>query len=179
MQKNNGLASATQEARVLLEISSGSGERYKVDPESHSKELRGVLKTPLPKDLHYGFLGHTQAEDGDELDIIVVSSRRIEAGDEIVTRPIGMLISYDERGSDDKIIAVDMLDATYSHIKEINELPEGMRGTIWEYTISSKYESSPDGFVRPESFSGSEAAKDKIDGARKRWILGIEKRDMA
>ncbi|MGI0141931.1 MAG: inorganic diphosphatase [Candidatus Micrarchaeales archaeon] len=169
--KQNGNIGALDKS-AMIEISSGSIERYELDVEHHTKKIKAVLRTPLPKDLHYGFMPNTIANDKDQLDVIVLSAGRISAGDELNIRPIGILYTKDEKGLDDKLITVDLGDNFYSKFSSIELLPQGMRGVIFNYVKDIKQESNPkDGWIRIESFGNMQAAIRSIQEAELLFMM--------
>ena len=74
---------------------------------------------------NYGFIPHTLADDGDPLDVFVVGECPIMPGAVIRVRPIGVMIMEDEKGMDEKVVAVPVasLNPFYDSVKDIGDLP--------------------------------------------------------
>lgn len=74
---------------------------------------------------NYGFIPHTLADDGDPVDVLVISPVRVIPGAVIRCRPIGMLVMLDEEGRDEKILAVpiDKLHPFYKDVSSYKQLP--------------------------------------------------------
>jgi len=74
---------------------------------------------------NYGFIPHTLSEDGDPCDILVVANVAVVPGAVIRCRPVGALLMQDEKGMDEKILAVpvDDLHPFYSNIRTYTDLP--------------------------------------------------------
>jgi inorganic pyrophosphatase len=81
---------------------------------------------------NYGFVPHTLSDDGDPVDVLVANTRTIVPGAVINVRPIGVLIMRDEKGTDEKIIAVPATHVTrrYEKIQTYADLPEITREQI-------------------------------------------------
>jgi inorganic pyrophosphatase len=74
---------------------------------------------------NYGFIPNTLGEDGDPIDILVVTPMPVVPGCVIRARPVGLLMMSDEKGVDEKILAVpvDALNPFYSDVKTHEDLP--------------------------------------------------------
>ncbi|MBP6994348.1 inorganic diphosphatase, partial [Candidatus Woesebacteria bacterium] len=105
---------------AIIEIPENSGVKYEVDKDTGilmaDRFLHGANVFPF----NYGFIAGTLAEDGDPLDVIVVSSSSMAAGTGIKVRAVGMLEMEDEEGPDSKIIAVpvEKVDPFYTHVQD-------------------------------------------------------------
>ena len=90
------------------------------------------MATPMFYPANYGFIPHTLADDGDPLDVLVVTPYPVQAGSVIRCRPVGVLNMEDEAGGDAKLVAVphDKLTQTYHNVREIEDLPELLRDQI-------------------------------------------------
>ena len=68
---------------------------------------------------------NTLADDGDPLDVLVVTPYPVTPGSVIRARPVGILNMTDDGGGDAKVIAVphDKLSQLYVDVKEYTDLP--------------------------------------------------------
>jgi inorganic pyrophosphatase len=111
---------------AVIEIPQG-GEpvKYELDKDSGAMFVDRFLHTAMFYPANYGFLPHTLADDGDPMDIMVVSHTPVVHGAVIRCRPIGVLKMVDEAGGDEKILAVpvDKLYPFYSNVKSWSDLP--------------------------------------------------------
>ena len=111
---------------AVIEIPQG-GEpvKYEIDKDSGAIFVDRFLHTAMFYPANYGFIPHTLAEDGDPMDIMVVSSTPVVPGAVIRCRPIGVLIMSDEAGKDEKILSVpvDSLHPFYKDISSWTMLP--------------------------------------------------------
>ena len=73
-----------------------------------------------------GYFPNTLAGDGDPLDVLVISEYALHPGTIINVKIVGVLLTKDEKGSDEKIIAVPApdVDPNFSHINDINDIPK-------------------------------------------------------
>ena len=114
---------------AIIEIPENSGVKYEFDKETGVLMADRFLHGSNVFPFNYGFIAGTHGEDGDPLDVIVVSSASMAPGTGIVVRPIGMLEMEDEEGQDAKIIAVPVakVDPFYAHINDILDIDEPTR----------------------------------------------------
>ena len=99
---------APQEVNVFVEIPQGVSVKYELDKESGLIFVDRFLYTEMNYPFNYGFVPGTLAQDGDPVDILVLSSKPVVPGVVIPSRPIGMLEMEDEAGIDNKIVAVPL-----------------------------------------------------------------------
>ena len=118
---------------VAIEIPANSSPvKYELDKDMGALLVDRFMATPMFYPANYGFIPHTLADDGDPLDVLVVTPYPIQAGSVIRCRPVGVLNMEDEAGGDAKLVAVphDKLTTTYHDVKEIDDLPELLRDQI-------------------------------------------------
>lgn len=108
---------------AVIEIPKGSKNKYELDKETGMLMLDRILHTSTRYPTNYGFIPRTYADDGDPLDVLVLSSEEISSLTLVRCRPIGMLTMVDDGDMDEKIIAVPLGDPMYNEYKELSELP--------------------------------------------------------
>ena len=108
---------------VMIEIPRGSRKKYEIDKDTGLLFLDRILKTSNRFPANYGFIPRTLSEDGDPLDVLVVSMEEIHPLATVVCRPVGVLEMIDNGERDEKIIAVPLKDPNYCNIKDASELP--------------------------------------------------------
>ena len=106
---------------AYIEMLAGSAVKHVYDEKQGKLVVHRKSAIPLPKRFNYGFIKGTRSEDGDPLDVFVISNRGLKLGSTIKIRPIGILYVEDEMGIDNKIIAVDALDSSTGGIREFSE----------------------------------------------------------
>jgi inorganic pyrophosphatase len=122
-----------EDINAIIEIPQGGlPVKYEVDKESGALFVDRFLHTAMYYPANYGFIPHTLSEDGDPVDILVISQIPVVPGAVIRCRPIGALQMQDEAGPDEKIIAVpvDKLHPFYQGVRSYLNLPEIMRAQI-------------------------------------------------
>jgi inorganic pyrophosphatase len=108
---------------VIVEIPKGSRNKYELDLETDTIILNRVLYSPLQYPYDYGHIPETMADDGDALDILVISDEGTFPGCVLEARPVGVLDMEDEKGRDEKILAVSARDPRYQEIHDLKDLP--------------------------------------------------------
>lgn len=114
------------EVFAVVEIpQGGSPVKYEIDKASGALYVDRFLHTAMFYPGNYGFIPATLAEDGDPLDVMVVGPTAVVPGAVIRSRPIGVLIMADEKGIDEKILAVpvDALHPFYAGVATWEDLP--------------------------------------------------------
>ncbi len=161
---------APEIVNVLIEIPMNSSVKYEYDEEAGVIKVDRFLYTAMFYPFNYGFIPGTLEEDGDPVDVLVISRIPVLPGTVIEARPIGVLLTEDEEGIDRKIIAVpkDKLDPTYSGIRSVEDLPEALRNTIKHFFEHYK-ELEPGKWVKVAGWEGVEEAKKIIASAVERY----------
>ncbi len=148
---------------VVVEIPQGSGIKYELDKDTGVIFVDRFLFTAMYYPFNYGFIPQTLADDGDPVDVLVISREPVVPGSVIRCRPIGMLEMRDEEGIDTKLIAVphEKLDPTYADIKTVDQLPEIIRERIKHFFEHYK-ELEPGKWVKVENWKGLQDAIEEI-----------------
>ena len=118
---------------VIIEIPANMDPiKYEIDKDSDALFVDRFIGTGMRYPANYGYIPHTLSEDGDPLDVLVITPYPVVPGAVIRCRPIGKLNMEDEAGIDTKLIAVphDKLTPLYKHIQEVTDLPELLLGQI-------------------------------------------------
>ncbi|HUF31514.1 MAG TPA: inorganic diphosphatase [Gemmatimonadaceae bacterium] len=109
---------------AVVEIPSGSRNKYELDKESGLIRLDRVLYSAVHYPGDYGFIPRTLAEDGDPCDVLVLLNEPTFPGCQIDVRPIGVLRMLDRGEPDDKILAVPCHDPSYGEYFDIADIPQ-------------------------------------------------------
>jgi len=109
--------------RAVIEIPKGSKVKYELDKETGMLWLDRVLHSAVHYPANYGFLPRTYCDDGDPLDVLVLGQEPVVPLCILRARAIGVLTMSDDKGQDDKIIAVHVDDPEYAHYRDVAELP--------------------------------------------------------
>ena len=152
------------EVNVFIEISSHSDPiKYELNKDSQMLEVDRFLSTPMVYPCNYGFIPGTLGDDGDPLDILVLSPYPIQPGAMIACRPVGVLEMADEAGNDEKILSVPITKLTnlYKNVNEITDLHESVLKKIEHFF--SRYKDLEQGkWVKVKGWASASAAKNII-----------------
>ncbi len=133
---------------AIIEISSDSSPvKYEFNKEYGCLIVDRFIATGMRYPCNYGFIPHTLGGDGDPLDILVISSYGIVPGSIVPSRPIGALVTEDESGMDEKVIAVPIKDFEMSEIQSIADLPRSLTKKI-EHFFSNYKNMEPGKWVK-------------------------------
>lgn len=129
-----------EEVNVVIEIPQGSSIKYELDKESGAVRVDRFIPVAMVYPFNYGFIPQTHAEDGDPIDVLLISSQPVIPGCIVAARPIGMLEMEDEAGIDTKILAVPTtrVDASYAKILEASDLGDLMHEKIKHFFMHYK-----------------------------------------
>jgi inorganic pyrophosphatase len=118
---------------AVVEIPQGGVPvKYELDKSSGAMFVDRFLHTAMFYPGNYGFIPQTLSEDGDPLDILVVTQVPVVPGAVIRCRPVGVLLMTDEKGTDEKVVAVptDDLIPFYNNVRSYEDLPDVLRAQI-------------------------------------------------
>jgi inorganic pyrophosphatase len=153
--------------RVFVEVPKGSRNKYEYDSEAGVFHLDRMLFSSVHYPGDYGFIPETLAEDGDELDALVILGDPTFPGCMIDVRTVGVLFMTDEKGPDAKILGVPKGDPRWTHIQRFEDVPEHMRREIHHFF--SIYKDLEDKKVSIEGWDGAEAAIEEVMASRRRF----------
>ncbi len=120
------------EVNVIIEISANENIKYEYSKEYKILQVDRFLHTSMGYPCNYGFIPHTYADDGDPVDVLVLTQLPLTRPSLISVRPIGALITSDEKGQDEKILAVPVsnVDSYYNNIENYSDLPNHLLDKI-------------------------------------------------
>jgi inorganic pyrophosphatase len=124
---------SSEEFTTVIEISKGSRVKYEVDKETGVLMFDRVLYSPMHYSANYGFVPQTLWEDGDALDVLVLSEEPLIPGCIVKTRALGVLDMIDGGEGDAKVIAVPVKDPRFEHIKELSDVAPHLLKEIKEF----------------------------------------------
>ena len=155
---------------VVIEIPKGSKNKYELDKETGAIFLDRVLYTSMRFPADYGFVPKTLCEDGDPLDCLLITTETLFPGVVVKARPVGLLVMEDEKGMDEKLIAVpvEKIEPRLADIKDIDDLPEAVRNEIKHFFEHYK-ELEPGKWVKIKEWKNREEALKYIRDAIERF----------
>ena len=107
---------------VVIEIPRGSRNKYELDKPTGLLKVDRVLYSAVHYPANYGFIPRTLDDDGDPLDVLVLSQEEVVSGAVVAARVIGVMPMIDQGEVDDKIIAVMLGDPAFETVRTLNDL---------------------------------------------------------
>jgi inorganic pyrophosphatase len=157
---------APEEINVIIEIPKGSSIKYELDTTSGLIFVDRILLSAMYYPCNYGSIPKTKEADGDPVDVLVLGNDPIIPMAVIRARPVGVLLTEDEKGHDSKIVAAPLnkIDPSFSDIKEVDDIPEYLRNQITHFFEHYK-ELEQGKYVKIIGWRGREIAKKQISEA--------------
>ena len=152
----------------VIEVPRNSANKYEYDPVLGIFTLDRVLYSPLHYPGDYGFIPSTHAEDGDPVDVLVLTNHPTFPGTVLRARPLGFLEMADEKGRDQKVLAVPVDDPRYDNNRHISSLsPHRLREIEHFFAIYKELEGKE---TRVEDWHGVEETHAMIGEAHERFL---------
>lgn len=107
---------------AVIEVPKNSSNKYEYDTEFDVMRLDRVLYSAMHYPGDYGFIPSTLAEDGDPLDVVVMIGSPSFPGVVLDVRPLGFLEMTDDKGRDQKLLAVPVFDPRFSHHNSLKDV---------------------------------------------------------
>ena len=156
------------EVNVIIEIPAHSDPvKYEVDKETGAMFVDRFMNTAMHYPCNYGYVPHTLSEDGDPVDVLVLTPIPLISGSVIACRPISMMKMTDESGPDAKILCVPDADPRWDGIRDLPDLPEHLRAEIHHFFEVYK-DLEPGKWVKIGDWLGADQARELITEAIER-----------
>lgn len=157
------------EINVVVEIPTGSNHKIEWDRKNACFMLDRVEPIAFAKPCNYGFIPQTLDEDGDELDVLLITDQPLTTGIYTTARILGVMKFVDSDEVDDKIIAVPADDRNNGdRYKTLSDLPEQLLKQI-EFHFNHYKDLKKPGSTEVKEFADADEAKRVIAAAIKRW----------
>ncbi len=150
-----------KDVNVLIEIPAGGlPVKYEMDKASGALFVDRFLHTAMFYPGNYGFIPHTLSEDGDPIDVLVISSVPVIPGAVVRCRPVGVLVMQDQAGPDEKIVAVptDDLHPFHTNVRSYRDLPDILLKQI-EHFFQHYKDLEPTKWTKLGDWGGAEEAE--------------------
>ena len=157
---------------VVIEIPMhGAPIKYEVDKESGAIFVDRFMSTSMHYPCNYGYIPQTLSEDGDPVDVLVVTPFALMPGVVVRCRAVGMLRMSDESGVDAKLLAVpvDKLSPLYKNVHEITDLPALTLAQIGHFFEHYK-DLEPGKWVKVDGWADAQAARAEIMAGATRYV---------
>ena len=147
---------------TFIEISAESPPvKYEFDKENNILLVDRFVATPMFYPANYGFVPNTMSDDGDPIDVLVITPYPLLSGCLIKVRPIGVLNMSDESGKDFKILAVPVgkLCSSYEKVVDITDIEVSLLKKIEHFF--EHYKDLEDGkWVKLDGWDNAKKAKE-------------------
>jgi len=151
---------APEVINTIIEIPRGSLNKYEIDKETGLIALDRVSYTAQVYPFDYGFAPQTLWDDGDALDVVVLTTAPLHPGILVRVRPIGVMIMIDDGESDDKVIGVPADDPRFAEIQDINDANQHELEAIKHFF--ENYKKLQNKEVTTNGFEGRVAAQEAV-----------------
>ena len=162
---------------VIIEIPSHSDPvKYEVDKETGAMFVDRFMNTSMHYPCNYGYVPNTLSEDGDPVDVLVITPIPLISGSVIHCRPVGVLNMTDEAGPDAKVLAVpvDKLCQSFRKVKTPEDVSPMLLNQIQHFF--EHYKDLEEGkWVKIDGWAGVDAARQEILDSIQRYEQAPEK----
>jgi len=155
---------APNEINVIIEIPKGSANKYEVDKETGLIKLDRANYSSAPYPFDYGFAPQTLWEDGDPLDVVVLTTFPLHPGILVAVRPVAVMEMIDSGESDYKVIAVPVEDKRWD---DVNDLKDLNKHTLKEFQHFFETYKALKGKPAPVEINGIKGKAEAIEAVKK------------
>ena len=123
---------------TIIEINKGSKNKYEIDKKTGLIALDRVMHTSQDYPFDYGFVPQTLWDDGDPLDVVVLTTYPLVPGIVAHVRPVAVINMVDSGESDAKIVGVPVEDPRFEHVKDLADVNKHTLKEIEHFFITYK-----------------------------------------
>jgi inorganic pyrophosphatase len=120
-----------QKVNIYIEIEKDSNIKYEFCKKKNTLIIDRLLDKPYVYPYAYGFIPNTLAEDGDELDVLILTDDILNNDTHYIGYIVGCLVMEDEKGMDEKILCV--FEKDYEKIKDLNDIDDDTKNKIYYF----------------------------------------------
>ena len=151
-----------EEMNVIVEVPKGSHNKYEIDKKTGLIALDRVAHTAQNFPFDYGFVPQTLWEDGDALDVVLLTTYPLDPGILVRARPIALMKMVDSGDVDDKVIAVPIDDPRWKEVKDLGDInPHTLKEMEHFYSTYKKLQNKEVSVTGFEGRAEGEAAFEK------------------
>lgn len=159
---------SSDEMNVIIEINKGSKNKYEIDKETGLIALDRAMHSSQDYPFDYGFVPQTLWDDGDALDVVLLTTYPLFPGVLVRARPVAIMSMIDGGEADDKVIAVPTDDPRFADVQDLKDLNphtiKEMQHFFETYKQIQKKE------VTVGEFQGRDAAKAAFERGRELYL---------
>lgn len=152
------------EMNVIVEIPKFSKNKYEIDKETGIIALDRVMHSAQDYPFDYGFVPQTLFDDGDALDVVLITTYPLAPGILVKARPVAIMEMEDGGERDDKVIAVPVDDPRMDDIKDITDLNSHFQKEMTHFFETYKKVQNKE--VKIGAWLGADKAKEAFDRSR-------------
>lgn len=161
-----------EEFNVIIEIPRGSANKYEIDKETGLIKLDRANYSTAPYPVDYGFAPQTLWEDGDALDVMVLTTFPLHPGILVTVRPVAVMEMIDSGESDYKVIAVPTEDKRWDDVQDLADLN---KHNLKEYQHFFETYKALKGKPAPVEIKSIKGKAEAIEAVKKSIVLYKEK----
>ena len=174
LQKVTPGAKAPDEFNVIIEIPMNADPiKYEVDKASGALFVDRFMTTAMHYPCNYGYIPKTLSDDGDPVDVLVITPFALTPGVVVTCRAVGVLMMEDEAGGDAKVLAVpiDKILPIYTHWQKIEDINQ-MRLKAIQHFFEHYKDLEAGKWVKVKGWEGPESARKEIAEGIKNYVPG-------
>lgn len=164
-----------EEFNCIVEIPKGSHNKYEIDKETGMIALDRANYNSAPYPFDYAFIPQTLWEDGDALDVVILTTYPLNVGVLVSVRPIAVMDMNDSGESDYKIIAVPVNDKRFEDVKDLSDLNKHTLKEYAHFFETYKLLKGDDPTKYPVTVAGYKGKAEAIEAIKKSQTLYNEK----
>lgn len=158
-----------EEMNVIIEIPKDSHNKYEIDKKTGLIKLDRANYSSAAYPFDYGFVPQTLWDDGDALDVIVLTTYPLDVGVLVTARPIGILHMVDGGDADDKVIAVPVDDKRWDDVQDLKDVNQHQLKEFVHFFETYKVLRGKPSPVEINGYEGAAVAKEAFERARKMY----------
>jgi inorganic pyrophosphatase len=160
-------AGSAAEMNVIIEIPKFSKNKYEIDKETGIIALDRVMHSAQDYPFDYGFVPQTLFDDGDALDVVLLTTYPLAPGILVKARPVAIMEMTDGGERDDKVVAVPVGDPRFDHMKDIGDLNPHFQKEMTHFFETYKKVQNKE--VSVGTWSGAKEAMAAFDKSRQMY----------
>jgi inorganic pyrophosphatase len=161
-----------EEINVIIEVPKGSNNKYEIDKATGLIKLDRANYSAASFPYDYGFVPQTLWEDGDALDVIVLTTYPLDVGILVSVRPVAVIEMIDTGESDFKVIGVPVDDKRWEDVQDLADINKHSLKEFQHFLETYKQLKGKPAPVEIKSIQGKAAA---IEAVKKSVELYKEK----
>jgi inorganic pyrophosphatase len=150
-----------EQMNVIVEIPKFSKNKYEIDKETGVIALDRVMNSAQDYPFDYGFIPQTLWDDGDALDVVLITTYPLAPGILVKARPVAIMDMVDGGDRDEKVIAVPVDDPRMNEINDLADLNQHLIKEISHFFETYKKVEKKD--VEVGQWHGAKEAMEAFD----------------